>query len=55
MTNYTVEDVVCDYGIFENGVLKLIVNSRNTAEKIVSLLIEDEKRHLSFQPLDIIG
>lgn len=41
--NYEVRDVVCDYGVYENGELKLILNSRRIAEKIVQLLKEDER------------
>ena len=50
MDTWTVEDVVCDYGVFENGELKLITNSRGTAEKIVALLEEDERRHHELNP-----
>ena len=45
MAKYEVRDVVCDYGVFENGELKLILNSRAIALRIVELLIEDEIRH----------
>lgn len=45
MSVWTVRDVVCDYGVFEDGELKLIVNSRRTAERIVFLLEEDERIH----------
>lgn len=41
--NYEVREVVCDYGVYENGELKLILNSRRIAEKIVQLLKEDER------------
>lgn len=50
MGTWTVGDVVCDYGVFENGELKLITNSRGTAEKIVALLEEDERRHHELNP-----
>lgn len=46
MGGYAVGSVVCDWGVFDNGTLKLITNYRNTAEKIVKLLEEDQKRHL---------
>ena len=39
---YEVRDVVCDYGVYENGELKLILNSRQIAKKIVELLEEDD-------------
>ena len=41
---YEVRDVVCDYGVYENGELKLILNSRGIAKKIVELLEEDDYR-----------
>lgn len=40
---YEVHDVVCDYGVYENGELKLILNSRRIALEIVKLLEEDER------------
>ena len=40
---YEVRDVVCDYGVYENGELKLILNSRRIALEIVKLLEEDDK------------
>lgn len=45
MAKYEVRDVVCDYGVYENGELKLILNSRAIALRIVELLKEDEIRH----------
>ena len=45
MPKYEVGDVVCDYGVFCDGELKLILNSRRIAERIVDLLEEDEKIH----------
>lgn len=49
MAFYEVRDVVCDYGVFEDGVLKLILNSRRIALQIVSLLNEDETIHIENQ------
>ena len=49
---YEVRDVVCDYGVYENGELKLILNSRRIAEKIVQLLKEDERNHRELNPMD---
>lgn len=49
---YEVRDVVCDYGVYENGELKLILNSRRIAEKIVQLLKEDERNHRELNPID---
>lgn len=40
---YEVCSVVCDYGVYENGELKLILNSRRIALEIVKLLEEDDK------------
>ncbi len=41
---YEVRDVVCDYGVYENGELKLILESRLIAEKIVELLKKDDRK-----------
>ena len=41
--SYEVRDVVCDYGVYENGELKLILNSRRIALEIVKLLEEDDR------------
>lgn len=43
MINYEVKPVVSDYGVFENGELKLILNCKNNAEKIVNILETDIK------------
>lgn len=40
---YYVDSVVCDYGVYWNEELKLILNSRRNAEKIVEILKFDEK------------
>lgn len=40
MAEYEVRDVVCDYGVYEDGDLKLILNSRRIALQIVELLRE---------------
>lgn len=45
MSKFEVREVVCDYGVYEDDELKLILNSRRIAEQIVSLLEEDEKKH----------
>ena len=49
MAKYEVRDVVCDYGVYEDDELKLILNSRRIAEQIVSLLEEDERIHKGLQ------
>jgi len=46
---WTVEDVVCDYGLFENGELKLILSSRRRALEIKKILEEDLQEQLDFQ------
>ena len=49
---WKVEDVVCDYGVFEDGELKLILNSKSNALKIVEILEEDERKHRELNPLN---
>ena len=44
MAKYEIRDVVSDYGIYEDGELKLILNSRSNAEYIKEIL-EHEERH----------
>ena len=44
MAKYEIRDVVGDYGIFEDGECKLILNSRTNAEYIKAIL-EHEARH----------
>lgn len=44
MAKYEILDVVSDYGIYEDGELKLILNSRTNAEYIKAIL-EHEERH----------
>lgn len=44
MTKYEVKAVVCDYGIFENGKLKLIVNSRANA-LLIKYVLEQDLKH----------
>lgn len=51
MTEYEVRDVVCDYGVYEDGELKLILNSRRIALQIVELLKEDERLHRELNPI----
>ena len=45
MSQYEVKEVVCDYGVYVDGKLKLILNSRRIALRIVELLKEDDRRH----------
>lgn len=51
MNEYECKDVVCDYGIFENGELKLILNSRTIALQIKQLLEEDARKHRELNPI----
>lgn len=51
MAEYEVRDVVCDYGVYEDGELKLILNSRSIALQIVELLKEDERIHRELNPI----
>lgn len=51
MSKYEVRDVVCDYGVYVDGELKLILNSRQIAGQIVSLLVEDERKHRELNPI----
>lgn len=51
MTKYEVKAVVCDYGIFENGELKLIVNSQANALLIKYVLEQDLKREVVIKDL----
>ena len=43
MIKYEVKPVVSDYGVFENGELKLILNNKSNAEEIVNILETDIK------------
>ena len=49
MNKYEVREVVCDYGVFENDELKLIVNNKKTADAIVTLLELDRDYHKELQ------
>jgi len=50
MSKYEVKSVVCDYGVYENDELKLIVNSHKIANIIVDLLQIDEGYHRALNP-----
>lgn len=51
MTKYEVKAVVCDYGIYENGKLKLIVNSQANALLIKYVLEQDLKHKVVIKDL----
>ena len=55
MSKFEVREVVCDYGVYEDDELKLILNSRRIAEQIVSLLEEDEKKHFELNGIFTIN
>lgn len=38
---YTVHSVICDFGVFENGELKLICNSSKNALLIAAIMSKD--------------
>jgi len=50
MSKYEVKSVVCDYGVYENDELKIIVNSGKIANMIVDLLQIDEGYHRALNP-----
>ena len=45
MSKYEVKDIVCDYGLYEDGELKLILNSKQNALTIKRILEVDESIH----------
>ena len=49
--NIEVKEVVCDWGVYEGGKLKLILNSRSAAEQIADIIRIDEYRHATDTPL----
>ena len=44
MSKYDVKAVVCDYGIFENDKLKIIVNSQANA-LLIKYVLEQDLQH----------
>lgn len=44
MSKYNVKAVVCDYGIFENNKLKIIVNSQANA-LLIKYVLEQDSQH----------
>ncbi|WP_343101905.1 hypothetical protein [Romboutsia sp. MSSM.1001216sp_RTP31141st1_G3_RTP31141_220114] len=44
MDKYEVKEVVCDYGIYENGKLVLLVNDYQNAKLIVDILKADNEK-----------
>ena len=43
MSRYEIRDMVGDYGIYEDGELRLILNSRSNAEYIKAILEHEER------------
>jgi hypothetical protein len=41
MSKYEVKDIVCDYGLYEDGKLKLICNSKRNALLIKAIMDKD--------------
>ena len=48
MSKYDVRSVVCDYGLFENGELKLICSSRRNALLIKAIMEKDDRYQSGF-------
>lgn len=46
MPKYEVKDVVCDYGVFEDDKLILILNSRSNAQLIADILTIDQEHRV---------
>ena len=46
MPKYEVKDVVCDYGVFEDDNLILILNSRSNAQLIADILTIDQEHRV---------
>lgn len=51
MSKYDVRCVVCDYGLFVDGELKLILNSRRIALQIKDLCEDDERLQRELNPI----
>ncbi len=54
MVQYEIKDVVCDYGIYEDGELKLILNSAHNAHLIKRILEIDVSVPNSATPADFV-
>lgn len=46
---YEVRSVVCDYGVYEDGEMILLLRERSNAEAIVKILEADNKERLDFE------
>ena len=45
-SSYEIRSAVCDYGIFENGKLVLILNDHMNAKYILDILQHDEQKKI---------
>lgn len=50
MYKVTVKPVFCDYGVFENEELKLILNSESNAE-LIKTILEIDSEHKNYEVL----
>lgn len=54
MAQYEIKDVVCDYGLYEDGELKLILNSAHNAHIIKRILEIDQSVPNVATPADFV-
>ena len=54
MVQYEIKDVVCDYGIYEDGKLKLILNSAHNAHLVKRILEIDQSVPNVATPADFV-
>lgn len=54
MAQYEIKDVVCDYGLYEDGELKLILNSAHNAHLVKRILEIDQSVPNSAIPADFV-
>ena len=54
MARYEIKDVVCDYGLYEDGELKLILNSAKNAHTIKRILEIDVSVPNAAVPADFV-
>lgn len=54
MSRYEIKDVVCDYGLYEDGELKLILNSAHNAHLVKRILEIDVSVPNAATPADFV-
>lgn len=54
MAQYEIKDVVCDYGLYEDGELKLILNSAHNAHLVKRILEIDQSVPNAAVPADFV-